>query len=122
MDVTPLIPRGRQVLTGYGGGGFKINNEFTAGSLILLPERWLPWEVAQPFAAESLRLVLPLLADIDILLAGTGRDMLFAPDALRAEFRAHGVALEVMSTGAACRTYNVLLSEERRVGAALIAL
>lgn len=57
-----------------------------------------------------------------ILLIGTGKSMLPAPKALRLICQKAGIALEAMDTGAACRTYNVLLTEERAVAAALIAI
>lgn len=122
MDVTPLIPSGKQVLSGYGGGGFKINNEFVSGSLLLLPDRAIPWAAAEPFDAETLRALFAELEGVDILLVGTGKDMRFLPPELRAELKGRGIALDSMATGAACRTYNVLLAEERRVAAALIAV
>ena len=59
-------------------------------------------------------------AGIQILLLGCGRQMLPVPSALREELRAHGVVIDAMDTGAACRTYNVLLAEDRRVAAALL--
>ncbi len=122
MDVTPVIPKGKQVLTGYGAGAFKINNESIPGSLFLLPDRAIAWSAAEPFTAESLRSIYPYLENVDILLVGTGKDMAFLPPDIRAELKAKNIAVDAMSTGAACRTYNVLLAEERRVAAALIAV
>ena len=62
------------------------------------------------------------LGGIDILLVGCGPRFAPPPDVLRAGLKARGIALEWMDTGAACRTFNVLLAEERRVAAALIAI
>ena len=122
MDITPVIAKGKQVLTGYGAGAFKVNNESISGSLLLLPDRTLPWDVSESFTTESLRALYPELQNIDILLIGSGKNMAFLPPDIRAELKAKHIAVDIMSTGAACRTYNVLLSEERRVAAALIAV
>lgn len=122
MDVTPVIPKGKQVLSGYGAGGFKINQEFVGGSLLLLPDRAIPWQTPETFDAASLTQLYHLLENVDILLVGTGKNMVFIPAEIRAELKAKGIAVDAMGTGAACRTYNVLLAEERRVAAALIAV
>ena len=121
MDVTPLIPKGRYALNGYGAGGFKINNDVVQGSLVLLPERVLPWPHTS-FDAEALPPLLELLEGVELLLVGTGKDMGYIPPQMRVAFKQKGISLDAMSTGAACRTYNVLLAEDRRVAAALIAV
>jgi uncharacterized protein len=59
---------------------------------------------------------------IELLIIGTGRKMALLPSRLRADLRAMGCGIEVMDTGAACRTYNILIGEERRVAAALLPL
>ena len=117
----PLIPKGRKIITGYGGGGFKINHEFVAGSLIVFPESVLSWDAAPPFTLAHFTPVLES-SGIELLLLGTGEGNLPLDPAIRAALKAKGIATDVMNTGAACRTYNVLLSEERRVAAAVIAV
>jgi len=121
MDITPIIPKGKQVLSGYGAGAFKINNESISGSLLLLPDRAIAWDM-QNFDPEHLQNLIPMLEEIDILLVGTGKDLTFIPPHIRMLFKEKNIAIDAMSTGAACRTYNVLLSEERRVAAALVAV
>lgn len=125
MDITPVISPTRQAITGYGAGIFKINGQETAGSLLISPTWTLPWAVTEP-AHITLESLLPLLENpavpVELLLIGTGSAMTPPPADLRAALRTRNIALEFMDTGAACRTYNVLLGEERRVGAALIAL
>jgi uncharacterized protein len=122
MDITPLIPANRQIISGYGNGGFSVNGARHEGSIFVSATQLLPWTVSEwaQFTAESLA---PLEGQgIELILIGCGAQMqLLAPD-LRRHFRAQGIALETMDTGAACRTYNVLLAEERRVAAALIAV
>lgn len=124
MDITPLVPKGKQVLTGYGAGGFKINNEFISGSILLFPLSCLNWDVtvASHITAFSLQPVLEAAGEVELLLIGTGFAMSLVDSALRPLLKSKGIALDIMDTGAACRTYNVLLAEERRVAAALIAV
>jgi uncharacterized protein len=124
MEITPLIPKGRQVLTGYGGGGFKINNELVQGSQLIFPERLLAWDVQDPsqITYESLLPVLEPEGEVELLLVGTGKSMALFDPVLRQRLKDRRIAVDVMDTGAACRTYNVLLAEERKVAAAIIAV
>lgn len=124
MDITPLVPKGRQVLTGYGAGGFKINNEFVQGSLLVFPENLIAWNAASAgqITAMSLQPVLDAAETVELLLVGTGASIVPLDPDIRALFKSKGITIEVMDTGAACRTYNVLLAEERRVAVALIAV
>jgi uncharacterized protein len=124
MDVTPLIPADRQVIQAYGDGRFRISGVAHEGSVLVLPDRVLAWPVAD-FAALTLESLAPLFAAgaaIELLLIGCGPKQLLLPSAMRSGLRARGIVPEAMDTGAACRTYNLLLAEERRVAAALIAV
>jgi uncharacterized protein len=123
MDVTPLIPAGRQVIEGYGAGGFRVSGALYAGSVLVFVDRTELWSVGS-LAEATLERFAPVLArgDIEILLLGCGARMGMVPSALRQGLRAGGIVVDAMDTGAACRTYNVLLAEERRVAAALIAV
>jgi len=123
MDVTPAIPADRQVIDSYGDGGFHISGVAYTGSVIVFPAAVQDWPVAR-FADVDDAALEPLVAadEVEILLLGCGARLELVPRELRATLRAAGIALEAMDTGAACRTYNVLLSEERRVAAALIAV
>jgi uncharacterized protein len=125
MDVTPLVPKGRQLIEAYGEGGFRISGTRYQGSVWVLPQVTLAWPVAQfaDFAPETIEDLLAQSSQrVGILLIGTGRSMLPLPRALRQLCQEAGIAVEPMDTGAACRTYNVLLTEERAVAAALIAV
>ena len=89
-----------------------------------MPERTLAWPV-DALGAITLESVAPItLADpaIELLILGCGQKFALAPPALREKLRGHGIVVEAMATPAACRTYNVLLAEDRRVAAALIAI
>ena len=124
VDLTPSIPDGRQIVEAYGGGGFTVSGVQHRGSVLVLPERTIGWTVGnvEALTLESLAPLLERELAIEILLLGCGRKLVLIPAELRRQIRSAGPVLEPMDTGAACRTYNVLLSEERRVGAALIAV
>jgi uncharacterized protein len=117
-DITPLIPAGRKLITAYGDGGFKIAGEAFTGSVLVFPEQVLPWDAA--LTVESLAPVAAGKAEI--LLIGGGRAMPFIEPDLRAQLRRAGVVIDAMDTGAAARTFNVLLAEGRKVAAALTAV
>ncbi|MGF1594953.1 MAG: Mth938-like domain-containing protein [Kiloniellaceae bacterium] len=124
MDVTPLIPQGRQIIERYGNGGFRIAGESYLGSTLVLPDWAGAWALdsIDDLDLDSLAPVFAAQPPVEVLLIGCGRAMAFIDPDLRAAARARGLALEPMDTGAACRTYNVLVAEDRRVGAALIAV
>ena len=124
MDLTPLIPGGRQIVESYGEGRFRIAGQLYAGAVLVFPERTLAWPMTSAAEAD-LENLEPILAagrshDVDLLLFGQGRRMTLISPALRQGIRAVGIVVEPMDTGAACRTYNVLMAEGRRVAAALI--
>ncbi len=122
MEFTPETAPGRKLIQAYGDGGFRIEGERVAGSILIFPDRVLPLPVAgiAEITIESLAAVTG--GQVDILVIGCGPRQHAVDPGLRASLRAAGVALECMDTGAACRTYNVLVSESRRVAAALIAV
>jgi uncharacterized protein len=126
MDLTPLIPAGRQIVESYGGGRFRVSGRVFEGSILVLTDRTLPWPVADIASMTIVDLAVVAEAarggGVDLLLVGCGARMVPVPSALRQAFRTLGVVTEPMDTGAACRTYNVLMAEGRRVAAALIAL
>ena len=124
MDLVPRAPAGRQVINAYGNGGFVVSGTRHPGSVLVFPDRTLAWPVtdAAAITAESLTPLLVAQPPPEILLLGLGAATVSLGDDLRAVLKAHGAIVEAMSTGAACRTYNVLTSELRRVAAALIAI
>jgi uncharacterized protein len=115
---------GRAPIEAYGNGGFRFADMSHRGSILALPSGIEAWAVTS--AAEIDRSSLKRFFDeadaIDILLIGTGDDMMPLPGELRAALESAGLYPDPMSTGAAVRTYNVLLSEERQVAAALVAV
>ena len=124
MDLTPLIPGGRQIVESYGEGRFRVSGLLYQGAILVLPDRTVPWPVALASEA-SLENLETIVASgrqggVELLLLGQGASMQLVSTELRQGLRAAGVVLEAMDTGAACRTYNVLMAEGRRVAAALI--
>ena len=115
---------GRYPIDAYGNGGFRFADMSHRGSVLALPSGVRAWSVTAP-AELSEAALAPVFEEgdaLELLLLGTGRDVAFLPDTLRRRFRDAGIGLDVMQTGAAARTYNVLLAENRKVGAALIAV
>jgi len=124
VDITPPVPAGAQIVEAYGDGGFRIGGTLYDGSVLILPGATLRWQAtsAEVITMESLAPILEADAVVELLLVGCGGVIAPLPATLRAGLRARGVAVEPMDTGAACRTFNVLLSEDRAVAAALIAV
>ena len=118
-----LLFAGRAPISGYGKGMFRTGGLQHRGSLLILPEGTFAWTVASAaeLSLDSLALVLNAPSP-GFLLLGTGAAQIFPDPALRNAFASADLGLEAMDTGAACRTYNVLLGEERAFAAALIAL
>jgi uncharacterized protein len=115
---------GRAPIDAYGNGGFRFADMSHRGSILCLPSGIYAWP---PTAVGDLGLdaLAPALAEKDalgLLLLGTGQAQHMPQADVRRAFAEAGVALEAMSTGAACRTYNVLLAEGRPAGAALLAV
>jgi uncharacterized protein len=110
---------GRLPIDGYAPGGFRVAGRVHMGPLALVPAGIVAWDGPPNFAP-----LLERAADFDVLLIGTGATIVPPEgfDATRAEFEAAGAGIELMSTPSACRTYNVLLGEGRRVAAALIPI
>lgn len=115
---------GRHLIDAFGAGGFRFAEMSHRGSILALPEGIHIWPVTTfaEVTPASLRPVLDAAGTVDFLLIGTGRDIAFVPASLRERCREAGIVVEGMATGAAARTYNVLVAEDRRVAAALIAV
>lgn len=115
---------GRAPIDAYGDGGFRFAEMSHRGSIMCLPSGVHGWNVTEPsqINEETLSRVIGEAAEINILLVGTGVDLVPFPRPLREQFRALGISVDSMSTGAAVRTYNVLLAEDRAVAAVLLAV
>lgn len=115
----PALPD-RQVIQGYGDGRFRISGAVHAGPVIVTIYRVFAWPVPDLSALTLESLAPAREAGVDILLLGCGAASAMVPAALRQALRKEGIVLDAMGTGAACRTFNVLSAEARRVAAALL--
>lgn len=115
---------GRAPIDAYGEGGFRFADMSHRGPILCLPSGIYGWAPADPdaLALEDFSKVLAEAAEIEILLVGTGREIRRLPQSLREALSAARISADAMSTGAAARTFNVLLAEDRAVAAALVAV
>jgi uncharacterized protein len=115
---------GRHLIDAYGNGGFRFADMSHRGSILALPSGVKAWSVtdARALTAEDFAAVLAEAGEVELLLLGTGLDIVPLPEALRRPLREASIGLDVMQTGAAARTYNILAAENRKVAAALIAV
>lgn len=102
-------------IEGYGPGFFRIGGEAHAAPLAVLPSGVTGWG-----GLEDAETLLQAVEAIDVLLIGTGPATVQIPAALRAALEEAGIGVEIMGSAPACRTYNVLLAEGRRVGLAVL--
>lgn len=119
MRLNPVEFDGQAPIDGYGPGGFRVAGSWHPGGLILTPG------ARAGFAALTPEALAPVLAErsaIDVVLIGLGAEIAPLSASLRAPLEAAGLGVEAMATPPACRTYNVLLAEERRVAAVLVAV
>ena len=115
---------GRHLIDAYGNGGFRFADMSHRGSILALPSGITAWHVteARSLTVEDFAPVLSATGEVELLLLGTGLEIVRIPEALRWPLREAKIGLDVMQTGAAARTYNILLAENRKVAAALIAV
>ena len=118
--MTEITLSGRRPVDAYGPGGFRIDGAWHSGSLVLRPDGAQGFE--GPLRPEVFEAVLARAAGIDVVLVGQGAEIAPLDRGIRAALEAAGIGVEIMSTASACRTYNVLLAEDRRVAAVLVAL
>ena len=113
-----------QVIRAYGPGRFVIGEQEWREPVLVTPAATSAWTVtrAEDLTPASLATLREGPRPVELLVLGCGSRAVFLPPALRAELKAAGLSVEVLDTGSACRTYNVLLAEGRRVAAALIPL
>lgn len=126
LDLTDIRAQfgGMPVITAYGDGGFRIAEERYEGSILIAGGQVMPWTVDDIATVEAISLepLFQINKNAEILLFGVGPSLVRPSVAVREAIKAHGLGLEIMDTGAACRTYNFLLAEGRRFCAALIAV
>jgi uncharacterized protein len=102
-------------ITGYGPGFFRVGEAVIEGAALVLPGAAGPWG-----GYDDTGSLLAVADRIDVLFVGTGAEIAHCPPGFRAPLEGAGIGVEVMASPAACRTYNVLLGEGRRVAVALL--
>jgi len=115
MRLTELEFDDAKPVEGYGAGFFRIAGEVVAAPLIVTASGAKPWGGYDDYA-----MLLKMAGDVDVIFFGTGDEIGHIPIELRAHLEKAGIGFESMNSPAACRTYNVLVSEGRRVAAALL--
>ena len=124
IDIREAHFPGRAPLDAYGNGGFRFADMSHRGSLLCLPSGVHGWDLeeGQPLTVAAFARVLEEAEGIEVLLVGTGLSLRPIPAEVKAALRARGISSDPMGTGAAVRTYNIMLAESRAVAAALIAV
>ena len=119
----PHLPRPAPIES-YGNGGFRFGGMSHRGSLLCFPDGIWAWPVNSltELTAATLAPVFTRAETLDLFLIGAGHNPWVLPEPLRARFRELSLSVDAMATGTAVRTYNILLAENRRVGAGLIAV
>lgn len=125
MDVTPLVQKGQQIIQAYAHGRFKVSGDAYESPIIVTPSETWVWDIDPPYdiksmTAEDFSSLTAQSQNIDVVLFGCGERMTFMPSALKKDMKTQGLSMDIMDTGAACRTYNVLMAEGRRVACALL--
>jgi uncharacterized protein len=122
LDITPTTLLGQQIIQSYGDLRFRISDTVFERPILVFPGETVDWPVSsiEELGMENLAAVIEAEPPVDILLIGCGKGMSLIPPAIRDELKSAGIVIEPMDTGAACRTFNVLATEDRRVAAALI--
>jgi uncharacterized protein len=113
---------GQTPIDAYGNGGFRFAEMSHRGSILALPSGMHAWRPDEPLTVKNFARVLAERALIEILLLGTGQAIVRPQKPVRDAITQAGIGLDIMDTGAAVRTYNILLAERRRVAAALVAV
>ena len=117
MRLTEITYSTAQPIDGYGPGFFRVNGQVLRG-----PSLITPWDAGRWGGLTDTAGPLTLVDKIDVLFVGTGATIAHIPTEFRVLLQAAGIGVEVMDSPAACRTYNVLLSEGRRIALAVLPI
>ncbi len=122
LDISPVDFEGCNIIQSYGNGKFQISDKQYDHSVLVFPDQIIPWSPIDTnnLIVDDFKKVLTVGPIVELLLLGCGKTTWFLPLPLRDELKEMGLVLEPMDTGAACRTFNVLLGENRRIAAALM--
>ena len=115
MRLNEVVYTDAKPVDGYGPGFFRVGGAVIEGGMLTGPEGTRPWAGFQDSAALG-----ALAGKVDVLFIGTGAEVAHLDEAFLEAMAAAELAVEAMSSPAACRTYNVLLSEGRRIALAAL--
>jgi uncharacterized protein len=113
------------VIETYGAGGFRVSGQRIEGAILLLDNVARPWPaktLTGLHAGDFADIIAAGLVAVEFVLLGTGAETAIAPRPVRDALKQAGLGLEMMNTPEACRLYNVLAADGRRVAAALLAV
>ncbi len=112
------------IIDAYGDGGFTVSGKKIKGSICLFPDGWCYWQAEHPenISLSSLTLLEKFNLGFDVLLIGVGKTYREIHTEESKNFLINGVQPDLMTTGAACRTWNILITERRNVFAAILAI
>ena len=124
MQLQDIEFSGQNLIEAYGDNGFRLTGGRVEGSILLLPDSVtsLQADLLSDLTLAHFEPVFTADPTIEIMILGTGKKQTFPPIEFRKHFIENNIALEVMDTGAACRTYNILASEDRPVAAGILAV
>lgn len=122
MKMHQALGLGKNLFTGYGTGHVLINGEQHDGHLLVAPDSVTAWDADGFDALEERHFSAILALQPEVVLFGSGASLRFVHPRLFAALTNAGIGVDVMDTQAACRTFNILMAEDRRVVAALLAL
>ncbi len=122
MKFTLDNPQGEFVFSNYGDGFLTVNDQSHSNNLVIFPEHLEPWSVATFDQLTADHFDIFVKRNPDVVILGTGVRQQFPPVELRRELVRRKIQLDIMDTPAACRTYNLLVSEDRDVGAAIFVI
>lgn len=121
MDFTRIAPTDRQHIQKYGPSGFVVSGVSFDGPILVFAEETTVWSAPHPeqLTADVFAPIIERASAVDLCLLGCGDRMQLVPSEIKQHLKSHGIGVEAMDTGAACRTFNVLLAEGRALVAAL---
>ncbi len=125
MDITPLVSESAQVIQRYGNRQFTVSGKVYNNNILVTPTQVVTWPhqpTVENLEIDMFNLILKSKEKVDIILLGCGKAIFPLPRLLRQQLKDRNINIDAMDTGAACRTYNILLSEGRKVAAALVAV
>lgn len=123
MEFNLEVPQGHLFIRSVGEKGIRVGDDYFNSAFILSAQQLFPdWDVTHPEDIEQTSLQALFDLQPELVLIGTGKKQVFLPPAVQALFFQRGIGFEVMTTDAACRTFNILVTEGRKVVAALLPI